>query len=352
MSTHRGEPQAPVASGQPGEDVHGALRSLVEQLQEAIRQNGVQLSNELLEGEAALYSLTDGADSTLLELLHDDVGDEQFRDIAATLAAHTFAAQQLDQRAQDLLAEVFTMRATRLSGLRASGRLTWVRETGARARLVDSVVADLAPLLDNWDTVESPLDYDLLNAFLTWVYRQPDFRQDLQEAFPVEDLVLPDNLPETDAVFNIVRQWIAGDSFADIAAATNRTVDGVLRIHGSVISYSLATLVEQAVAVLQRYLADTDLEVSRAVASLPEYLRFGVATPAARTLMANGLRHRRAAVLLGEHPAMTDLHNVLREPRDIARDILATEDGWQDRLGQFVFDRTVQDLAENPGDTP
>src|SRR5690606_31793230 len=154
-------------------------------------------------------------------------------------AAHTFAAQQLDQRARDLLAEVFTMRATRLSGMRESGRLGWVRETGARVRLADPVVADPVPLLEYWATVDSPLDLDLLDAFLTWAYRQADFRRALQDAFPAEDLVPPQNLPAAGAVRDLLSRWIAGDTFAETATATNRDVDGVLRIHGSVISYSL-----------------------------------------------------------------------------------------------------------------
>lgn len=334
----------PVAAGQPGEDVHGALRALVEALQDAIRR-GTRFSNDLLEGAAALYPLTDGVDSTLVELLHDDVGDDEFREIAATLATHTFAAQQLDQGARNLLVDVFTMRATRLTGLRTNGRLGWIRETGARARLIDSVVADLVPLLDNWDTVESPQAPELIDAFLTWAYRQPDFREDLREAFPVAERIPPQNLPDPASVRDIVARWINGDSFADIAAATGRTVDGVLRIYGKVISYSLATLIEQAVAVLQRYLADTDLVIAEAVAMLSEYLRFGVASPAARTLMAAGVRHRRAAILLGDHRAMTDFENVLREPREIARNIINSEDGWQETLGQFVFERTVADLG-------
>ena len=248
-----------------------------------------------------------------MELLHDDIGDDEFREIAASLAAHTFAAQQLDHGAQDLLAQVFTMRATRLSGLRTNGRIGWIRETGARARLIDSVIVDLVPLLDDWGTIETPRDGSLIDAFLTWAYRQPDFQSDLREAFPDAERIPPQDLPNPASVRDIVLRWVKGESFADIATATNRTVDGVLRIYGSVISYSLATLVEQAVAVLQRYLADTDVVVAEAVLLLPEYLRFGVSTPAARALMAAGVRHRRAAVLLGEHPAMTDFQNVLRE---------------------------------------
>jgi helicase len=345
----------PVATGQPGEDVRGALLSLVERLRDGIRR-GITLSNTLLEEVAELYPLTDGVDSTLLELLHDEIGAVEFREIAATLAAHTFAAQQLDQDARDLLAEVFTMRSARIADLRSEGRLGWIRETGARVRLVDSVVDDLAPLLDDWSAVESPLDSALIDAFLKWAYQQPDFQRDLRESFPNNEHVPPQNLPAQAAVRDLVTGWISGDTFTDIATATDRTVDGVLRIYGSVISYSLATLTEQAAAILQRHLADSELTMSEAVALLPEYLRHGVPTPAARTLMIGGVRHRRAAVLLGNHPAMTAPANVLREPRDIARDVI-NEAGWQEALGQFVFQRTQADLGEagpsaDPGGGP
>lgn len=168
--------------------------------------------------------------------------------------------------------------------------------------------------MDSWDTVESPLDPTLIDAFLTWAYRQPDFRRDLRDAFPDTERVPPEDLPAKASVLDIVTRWINGDNFADIASATGRNVDGILRIYGSVISYSLATLTEQAAAVLQRHLADSDVMVSEAVALLPEYLRYGVATPAARALITVGVRHRRAAVLLGNHPAMTAPENVLRDP--------------------------------------
>lgn len=345
----------PVATGQPGEDVRGALRSLVERLRVWIGR-GIRLSNGLLEEMAELYPLTDGVDSTLLELLHDQIDDVAFREIAATLAAHTFAAQQLDQDARGLLAEVFMMRSARIADLRSDGRLGWIRETGARVRLVDSVVADLAPLLDDWGAVESPLDPALIDAFLKWAYQQPDFQRDLREAFPDSERIAPQNLPAQASLRGIITRWISGDSFADIASATGRTVDGVLRIYGSVISYSFATLTEQAAAILQRHLADSDLTMSEAVALLPEYLRHGVPTPAARALIAGGVRHRRAAVLLGNHPAMTAPANVLREPRDVARDVI-NEAGWEEALGQFVFERTQADLGDggpsaDPGSGP
>ncbi len=336
----------PVASEQPGEDVHGALRALVERLQEAIGR-GVELSNDLLEQIVDLQPLTDGIDATLLELLHEELGDSHFHEVASTLAEHTFASRQLDAQARGLLDEVFTMRATRLLGLRSTGRLAWVRDTGAKTRLVDSVVNELAPRLDNWGAIESPLDNGLLDALLSWAYQQPDFQRDLQNAFPASELLPPQDLPDAARVREIVGRWLAGDSFADIADWTNRPVDEVLRIHGSVISYSFATLVEQAIALLQMYLAGVGIVPVDAVTSLPEYLRFGVSTPAARAMMSGGVRHRRAAVALSGHSAMTAAENALLHPREIARIVLSTEFQWQEILGKFVYERTLQDVADS-----
>lgn len=348
------EDLAPVVRGEPGESVHGFLRRLVEAIQRAV-DDGTRLTNAFLEGNAVLHSMTDGIDATLLELLHDELGDEEFRDIAAGLASHTFASQQLASRAQTLLADVFTLRARRLTELRDTDRLGWVRETGARPRLVDSIVNELVPLLDNWDTVESPLAPSLIDALLDWAYRQSDFRQDLQDGFPADEQVPPMNVPAPADVRDLIIRWLAGDSFAQMASATGREVDVVLRIYGTVISYSFATLVEQAVAVLQRYFRDTDAPISDAVVYLPEYLRHGVSTDPARTLMTGGMRHRRAAVLLGRHPAMSAAENLVLEPREIARAVITGEDGWRQALGDFVFNRTLADLgadSESSGDAP
>lgn len=340
----------PVVTGEPGESVHGFLRRIVEALQRAV-DGGTRLTNTFLEGNAVLHSMTDGIDATLLELLHDELGDEEFREIASGLASHTFASQQLDLRAQTLLSDVFTLRAVRLGALREAGRLGWVRETGARPRLVDSIVTELVPLLDDWDTVASPLAPELIDAFLDWAYRQADFRRELQEGFPADEQVPPADLPAPADVRDLIIRWLAGDSFAQMAAATDREVDVVLRIYGSVISYSFATLVEQAVAVLQRYLEDADAPIAEAVANLPEYLRHGVSTGPARTLMAGGMRHRRAAVLLGAHVAMGAVENFMLEPREIARNVLIGEEGWRETLGDFVFNRTLADLGARPDPT-
>ncbi len=332
----------PVAAGEPGEEVHGALRQLLGTLQNALQRNGLRLTNTILEVTPRLYPLVDGIDTTLIELLHDELGDEQFRGLASSLAAGTFASQQIDRESQRVLTEVFTLRANHIAELRARGRLAWVRDTGTRARLLDSVINDLAPSLSDWETIESPLDQRLLDAVLAWAYRQGDFELDLHEAYRT-----PESSPPLAELRRLVQLWIAGHTFAEIAEDLNYDIDTLLRIHGRVVAHALVTLVEQGAALLERYLADSGRRLADAVVNLPMYLRFGVATPAARTMMASGMRHRRAAVALGHHPSMTSTENLFQDPYEIARDLLHDEEPWREALGAFVYARTLRDVAAN-----
>ncbi|RQX00501.1 DEAD/DEAH box helicase [Micromonospora inaquosa] len=331
----------PVAAGQPGEDVHGALRELIGRLQEALRRDGRSLSNPALEASPGLYPLVDGIDATLIELIQDELGDERFTEVAASLGAETFAAQQIDAAGQRLLTDVFTLRAQHITGLRATNRLAWVRETGAKARLLDSVVDQLAPSLADWENIDSPLNMQLLDALLAWAYAQPDFLDTLRGAYRSDD---PPAVADLRA---LIHAWMAGKSFAEIAHELNSDIDTLLRVHASVVAHAFTTLVEQGISLLERYLADDERSLATAVVNLASYLRFGVATSAARAMMASGMRHRRAAVALGNDPAMALSANLLLAPYEVARLLLQDEQRWRDQLGEFVYRRTVEDVADN-----
>jgi helicase len=112
------------------------------------------------------------------------------------------------------------------------------------------------------------------------------------------------------------------------------------------VSYALVTLVEQAVVVLEQLLSGADEPLSPVVARLPDFLRFGVSTVPARHLMAEGVRHRRAAVLLGADPSMQAPENLLASATEVARSLIeANPERWAAELGTFVFERTQRDLG-------
>jgi hypothetical protein len=72
----------------------------------------------------------------------------------------------------------------------------------------------------------------------------------------------------------------------------------------------------------------------------------GVSSVPARHLMAEGIRHRRAAVLLGADPAMEAPENLLASATEVARSLVeAKPERWAVELVTFVFERTQRDLG-------
>lgn len=177
---------------------------------------------------------------------------------------------------------------------------------------------------------------------LDWAYRQHDFTAAVRAAYREDE-------PPPAQLRRLVQGWIAGRTFANIAHDLEYDIDTLLRIHGSVVANALMTLVEQGIALLERYLANAGHSLADAVVNLPEYLRFGVATPAACTMRASGIQHRRAAVALGDDPAMTSPENLLQHPNDIARVLLQDEQRWRAALGELVYRRTLRDVAIDGG---
>jgi helicase len=335
-----------VADGAPSEPVAGALLESIQWLVAALAANARALSNAALEASPRLFPLVDGIDAILIELLRVDVGDDEFRRIASTLAASTYAWQQSQGNERAELGNVFALRADRLVQLRATGRATWAAGTGVKARLLDSVAESLAPSFDRWQTVDNPADDELLRALLAWAWRQPDFAGALRESYPDAELIPPDRLPDPADLLGQLRLWLAGRTFAEMSLATSRNVDQLLRIHNGALSYGFTTLIEQAVAVLRQLFADSNPGLSPVVEMLPDYVRYGVTSLAARNLMADGMRHRRAANRLGAEPAMADPRNTLSSTRDVARGVLeADPTRWMDELGRLVYQRTARDLG-------
>ena len=330
----------PVAEGAAGEPVHGALIDLLRRLEVAIADWARQLGNGDLEASPQLLSLVDGIDATLVELIHEEVGADEFMAMATSLAADTFAARQADGAQRELLSDVFRLRASRMLEMRSSGRLAWVRATGGRPRLVDSIIDTLYPRYDRWSTAESPVDEGLLQATLEWAWEQPGFEQEAENSFRRTDITDP--LP---TLGTIITAWLEGRPYLEIAEHTGLTVDQLLRIHTKVVLFDFVTLIEQAVAVLEQYVASEGGALSPAVEALPEHLRYGVPTDAARSLMAGGMRHRRAAVELGALSEIATNTDIMVSPQVIARSILEDADTWSSRLGPLIYRRTVADVV-------
>lgn len=334
----------PVALQGAGEPVKGSLLNLIELITRFLSGRNIALSNEFLEHNTIIHPLIDGVDATLIELLSDEVGEEEFVQFATELAAQTFAARQLQAASTENLRSVFALRARRMIALRAAGKIAWARETGAKVRLIDSVEQGLLPLRADWQANADPLSDEVRMAIFQWSWTHTELREDVKKCF---------RLGENDDVetvrgtfFEIARLWMAGTRFRNIAEQLALPVDDLLAIHTRGITFSLQTLVEQGIGLLSRLLMANGIEISEGIVNFPEHLRFGVPNAPSRMLAASGVRHRNACVQLGT--ALSNIHfagNQHETQTAAANSLGQFAEQWRAVLGELVYQNTLSDLA-------
>ncbi|PXX95915.1 DEAD/DEAH box helicase [Halomonas sp. LBP4] len=332
---------APVAQQQPGERVSGALIELMGRLQAALSQRSITLTNDILEGATALHTLIDGIDATLIDLAAEELGEDELIWIAGELSSQTFAASQAQPATTALMKHVFELRARRVSAIKGAGRLSWIRETGTRARMLESVEVKLLPMRESWDDIAAATDPELTETLLTWAWDLPEVAEAVKEAYR-------DASPSRSDFARILDAWIDGQPLVELARRAGIDIDTMLGVHARVISHVLQVVVEQAVGLLKKLLEENERELSQAVVDFPEHLRFGVPTPAARVLAAGGVRHRRAAVALGRSPELAAIGEDGRASVfPTARRLLNDQERWLPVMGRLVLENAREDLLES-----
>ena len=336
---------APAARLVREERVTGALHRLIEGLVRFLAARNAALSNGVLERSPVLHPLTDGVDAILVDLLSEEMGEDEFVRQAIGVADDTFALHQgPEERSRKLLHDVFEMRARRISAIAARGRIAWIRETGARVRMLDVVEEELLPRRVSWNDVTDPLESGFVDTLLEWAWGQPDLKAAVRKAYRLKPRHDTDDVQAQ--FFSFVRLWLAGKSFVVIGRRVSMPIDDVLGVHAGVVTFVLQVLVEQAVAVLDRLVEIRGESVSEPVRLFPEHLRFGVPTEGARVLAVHGVRHRVATVQIGrvvtELGVVDDRATLFRG----VRSLLADDPGaWEARLGTLVFRQTLQDVS-------
>lgn len=327
------------------EPVTGALRKFLEALRERLHISNLPLTQELLEAPDAdpeTLALVDGVDAVLVELAAEELGQATLAEVAAVVAKASFAATGVDSGAKRLLIDVFSLRARRVEELSASGRLTWIRARGAKARYVSSVETMLLPARDDWAQVQDTEIGSLLKTLLDWAWTHYEVRTATCSAFGIS--IENDGEPMAKArLFELARFWINGTSYPKLAELLNVEVDDVLTATTKALGFALVSVLEQGVVILENLFEDG---ISENVGILVECLRFGVPSKVAVAMMTKGVRHRSAAIFLGRAQAVVAAsEDLLDNPLNVAAQILRDEaDHWRDILGTLVYENTLIDL--------
>lgn len=334
----------PVAEQGAGEPVKGSLVNLIRAMTNYLTREHIALTNEFLEQNPIIHPLIDGVDSTLIELLSDEIGEEAFIEQAIELAAQTFAAQQLNPQSAENLRNVFALRASRLVAFRAGGRTNWAKQTGAKIRLIDSVEQGLLPLRANWEVETDPLSEDLIKPIFQWAWTHSDLQDQVRRSFNLDDDVNVDSVKER--FFSIARLWMSGMRFREISAQLVIPIDDLLAVHTQGITFAFQTLIEQGISLLAKLLEAQGIMISTHALHFPEYLRFGAPNNLSKMLATIGVRHRLAYVNLGVALRESGFEGDQESLRSAAVNSLTQyPDQWRSSLGELIYQNTLSDLS-------
>ena len=333
---------ADVASQAPGEEVRGALRQLMTRLRDALARANATPTNALLESNAVLLPVVDGIDITLLDLASEEIGTERLADIAAHLADQTYASSQATEASKELLRTVFRLRAARVSAAKTSGRSDWVRSTGTRLRLLESVERTLLPKRPSWTEVENE---EFVEDLLEWAWTLPDVTSELRRAFHLTAS------EKTDAargqVASVLSGWLDGRRFVDIANQAQLSIDDLLGVHTQVVTFALQTAIEQGIALLGKVIESAGNTLAPEVTRFPDRLRFGTSSNVGCVLASSGVRHRWAYESLGR--ALADARIVPSSETAVVSAASAllrdAEPHWRSSLGEMIYANTLEDLT-------
>ncbi|ESR73057.1 hypothetical protein [Pseudomonas aeruginosa] len=228
--------------------------------------------------------------------------------------------------------------------LRADGKIAWLRDTGAKVRLLDFVEQVLLPSRVDWMSPVDPVSDELVSTILEWAWQDRELKEDVRVAFRLDDGQDPDSVKLS--FFEIIRQWLHGATFAQIAQSTQIDVDDILGIHTRAITYALQTLVEQGISLLSRLLLERGIEVNEGVPAFIEHLKFGAPSSIGVLLANAGVRHRKAYVELGNAMRSLAIPINSANAKSVALQSLeAHSEAWRDALGEFVFSNTLTDVG-------
>jgi helicase len=334
----------PVVRQVPGETVIGELRRLIESVRRVLAARNLTLTNEILEASVRMHPLIDGIDYTLIDLAAAELGEDELVRIAAGLADHTFATRQTDDATKNVLRNVFELRARKLFQIQAAGRLGWIRETGAKTRMIDIVERTLLPRRPAWDDINDPLEGGFVTVMLDWAWTQGEVLQAVRQAYRTdqgqEDTVKT-------SFYNCVLRWLEGGTYAEIAQRAELEVGETLGVQVTAVTFVLQSSIEQAIGLLAKLLESQNRGIAQAVLDFPDHLRFGVPTATARVLAAAGLRHRRAAVEFGQTEVLAGFIDQNRDAvfTRVREALHEHAQGWRERLGVLVYENTLEDVT-------
>lgn len=262
-----------VLKDQDLEEVKGYLYRIVANISETIKRKRLVLSNEILEAQDEEFNqLIDTIDISLIDLLGEETEPEEVTNTIQNLIDQTFAKHQSNETEAETLNNLVSLRGEKIQPLIEANEFRFLKQSGATIRLYSQIQNLLDLENEIWQNLENPVSDEWLNFIIDNIlFKIPTTEFTLNEFNKRNKSTI-----EIDALKAILKSWIGGGWFREIAGFCGNDIDIALRFINSFVCYFIQNTVASIVRIAEMKLSESEVALSDTILKFPQLLLYGL----------------------------------------------------------------------------
>ena len=319
-----------ILENQGMESAKGFLFRIIEVIIEYAKNNSVDINDILNFEDPVIQTLLENVDYSILDLLPENVVEDAIPELIAELLEKTLAKHQSESdEFLDCLQTIFRLRAGELINKTNETTRSLLKKSGASLGFLEFIEG--LQILDNplWINLADPLDEQWISEIIQPLLNYPQMEIET----------------EHDLLINILRGWMNGKTYNEIAETCNIDIDEVFEIICVQIGYRLQNYFSKLCQLA--LVRNGEEKISYIAQAWSSFLQFGLSTLQQLDLFERGISDRMA--VWGVHRGLefnnvdlrgVQLINYIKRYKTEFREILESDN----RVPQLCINRFVEEL--------
>lgn len=281
------------------EQVKGMLYNLISDITEVLKVKGIELTNEILDGQNEEFlQWLDSIDISLIDLLSEDIKPEELTQVVSSMLSNTLSYHQASDDEKETQEAIFQLRAEKIRTFIEKGTFMEVRKSGTSLRSFQTISEIFDFEHDIWTKdFNSPLNEDWMNYLIINGLLPSDEFQNALSQFNSWTMKKGNELSNTD-IITAIKLWMKGKWYGQIAEILNTEVYKVLRLINSLLTYNLQTLASSVIRI--KLAKNKDYKPNPIILNWPLFLQYGIDSELKLTLYQLGLTDRLSVLHLSK----------------------------------------------------
>jgi helicase len=283
-----------VIKDQGNEEASGFLYLVVDAITKYIKKKRIVISNELLEKQNEEFLLLlDSIDSSIVNLLSEEVDEFELENEIKLLIEKTFAYYKSDIDAQNTLSSIFHQRGEKIGRYINTTEFTIIKKSSADIRLYENLIVHIDLEDSIWNDFLEPYSEEWINYIIDLLFKLPQVR------YKVEDFNQYSSIKvDSEKIKKLIKLWISGEWYGEIASQLNLDIDYLLKVISSIINPVIQNFSSKVIRLVENISSLNEYTTSEMISLWPQYLLYGLNQKGELDLIELGISDRDGVKLI------------------------------------------------------